>query len=81
MIKQPELNLGSYTIGTVEPADVTALLNACGAAYEKHHNGNDNIGWKELGDTLFWAIKRVVSSKVFEQWQIDCDKTRVTASE
>lgn len=90
-IEKPEFNLGTYllaesegseySIENVEPDDVVALLNACSAAYEKHHCGNENIGWNELSDKLFRAIKNIISSETFEKWQSDCDRTRLTTFE
>lgn len=42
---------------TVQERLVEQLAYACKMAYEKHHKGNEDIGWAELGDVLLDALE------------------------
>jgi hypothetical protein len=44
------------------------LLHACLCAYQKHHCGNEDIRWSELGDILHNAICETVGDDTFVAW-------------
>lgn len=44
------------------------LLHAVLVAYLKHHEGNDDIGWHELGDVLHTAICEAVGDDTYCAW-------------
>jgi len=79
----PERNLAAYfltapegseySIESLEPADIVAILNVLGMAYQKHHCGNDSIGWNELSDQIHLVICRVVGTRIYQKWSADCE--------
>lgn len=44
------------------------LLHACLCAYQKHHCGNEDIGWTELGNILHTAICEAIGDDAFVAW-------------
>lgn len=44
------------------------LLHACLCAYRKHHCGNEDIDWTELGNILHNAICEAMGDDAFVEW-------------
>lgn len=44
------------------------LLEACKAAYRKHHLNDDSIGWDELSDILLDALCNEMGDVGFQEW-------------
>ena len=44
------------------------LLNACQAAYRKHHVSDESIGWDELSSILLDALCNAMGDNGFQKW-------------
>ncbi len=44
------------------------LLDAAQLAYRKHHLGDENVGWDELGNELQAALCEAMGDKGFQAW-------------
>lgn len=44
------------------------LLEAVKMAYRKHHMGDENVGWEELGDTLHNALCNAMGDEGYQRW-------------
>ena len=45
-----------------------SLLEACKAAYRKHHLDDDSIGWDELDNILLDALCNAMGDNGYQEW-------------
>lgn len=59
-----------FRVSDVSPikSDRDFLIEAAQMAYQKHHLGDPDIGWEELGDKLLDALCNAMGDDGYQKW-------------